>query len=190
MIEALIIIPIISIALVFFISGLIPYALNNNLNTIYIVISTLVMIISSFLLPNSLNKMFKNSKFINNLNNHSSLCSSYISFILLFAFSICLLYNATVIEFNIIKLFIAVSIIILFCYVNYLLFSSKESVLEIIDIDKENGLYCVTFIDDKDNVIEYYTKEKLKDNTNYKVIMNVHTKWIKRVISEVIVVKG
>lgn len=189
MIETLIIIPIISIALVFFISGIIPYALSNDLNTIYIVTSTLVIIISSFLLPNSLNKMFKNIKFISNLNNHSNLCSSYLSFLLLFIFSIALIINSIVIKFNVFKFFIGISIIILFAYINYLIFTFKDTILECIDIEKENGLYCVMFINENDKIIEHYTKEKVKENTHYKVLMNKHTHWIKKIVSEVIVLE-
>lgn len=189
MIETLIIIPIITIALVFFISGVIPYAMSNSLNTIYIVIPTLVIIISSFLLPNSLNKMFKNIKLIKNLNNHSNLCSSYVSFLLLFVFSVALIINSIVVEFNIFKFFIGVSIIILFVYINYIIFTFKDTVLECIDIEEENGLYCVMFINENENIIEYYTNEKIKENTHYKVLMNKHTRWIKKIVSEVIVLE-
>ncbi len=190
MIETLIIIPILSISLVVFISGMISFALNNDLNTIYIIISTFAIIVSTFFLPNSLYKMFKNLKFINNLNAHSNLCSSYISFLLLFMFSIALLINNTIYSFSIFKLFIAVAIIILFLYVNYILFVFKEEVLEVIDIESENGLYFITFMDDKDNIIEYYAKDKLKENTHYKVLSNKYTKWIKKVMSEVTVLEG
>lgn len=190
MIETLIIIPIISTAFVFFISGIIPYALGNDINTIYIVISTLVLLISSFLLPNSLNKTLKNIKFINNLNNHSNLCSSYVSFLLLFIFAIALLINAIFIRFSIFKFFIGIAITILFIYINYLLFAFKECVLECIDIEEENGLNCITFIDEEEKIIEYYTKEKVKENTHYKVVMNKHTRWVKKILSEVIVLEG
>lgn len=190
MIETLIIIPIISTAFVFFISGIIPYVLGNDINTIYIVISTLVLLISSFLLPNSLNKTLKNIKFINNLNNHSNLCSSYVSFLLLFIFAIALLINAIFIKFSIFKFFIGIAITILFIYINYLLFAFKECVLECIDIEEENSLNCITFIDEEEKIIEYYTKEKVKENTHYKVVMNKHTRWVKKIVSEVIVLEG
>jgi hypothetical protein len=58
------------------------------------------------------------------------------------------------------------------------------------DVSIEDNLNCITFIDNKDNLIEYYTKDiNIKSDTHYKVLYNKNTRWVKKIIGIVSVIE-
>lgn len=182
MLYTFIIIPILTIFFVIFITDIFLYGFNNELVFSSLLISTLIIILLTYLLPTSLTKLFKNSPFLNNLNLNTNILSSYISFILLFLFGISLMINSILFTFSIYKVFIGILIIVLFIYVNYFIFSSSEEELTVIATDKENGLTLITFEDDAEHGYEYYTLRKdIKIDYKYRVKLNKKTKWIYKI---------
>jgi hypothetical protein len=173
-----------------FISNIFEFMITNELNIIVILITVFLILICSLFLPQSLYDLFKRNKFIRNLDIRSNLFISYVSILLLFLFGISLIVNITLFDFSIFKCIVGISLILIFIYFNYYIFTFKETVLEVMDVSIEDNLNCITFIDDKDNLIEYYTKDiNIKSDTHYKVLYNKNTRWVKKIIGIVSVIE-
>lgn len=119
---ALIIIPILSILLTVYISNIISFSINNDINTILTLCSILGILLLTLILPNSLRKMFKKSYFVQKLSNKANILCVYIFFLLLFLYGISLIINGVFYAFKILKIFIGIFIILLFIYANILIF--------------------------------------------------------------------
>lgn len=186
MILILILIPILFIFISLYIGCLNTFIIENNLNTIILLISVCAIIILSFIILKNIINIDKNNSKLYNINKKSDLYHNYFSLIISLIFAIYLIIYA-IIYTKYIYLIISIFIIILFIYFTYIsFFIYKKEEFQLIDIIEiqENRVYKLVFSNKEFGLINYYTNNnKYKLNCTYICSYNKKIKIINKIIN-------
>lgn len=184
MILILILIPILFIFISLYIGCLNTFIIDNNMNTIILLISVLSMIIISFLLFKNIINIDKNNSNLYNINKKSDLYHNYFSILISLIFGICLTIYAFIYN-KYMYLIISIFIIILFIYFTYIsFFMYKKEEFELLDIIeiKENRVYKLVLNNKEYGIVNYYTNNnKYKIDSIYICLYNKKTKIINKI---------
>lgn len=184
MILILILIPILFIFISLYIGCLNTFIIDNNMNTIILLISVLSMIIISFLLFKNIINIDKNNSNLYNINKKSDLYHNYFSILISLIFGIYLTIYAFIYN-KYMYLIISIFIIILFIYFTYIsFFMYKKEEFELLDIIeiKENRVYKLVLNNKEYGIVNYYTNNnKYKIDSIYICLYNKKTKIINKI---------
>ncbi len=189
----LLFIPIFFVGVITYSSTLFEYMINNNLDTVLLLIGVFVTIISLFVLFKSIMFIDKEDYTIIRLQNRVDAIIGILSFTLLLLFGVSLLVNSFINTMSYSKVLIAVAIIIIYVYVlYYYLFSKKQYPCKVVEIAKMNDkLYCVT-LEHKDlglKEVYYKTKPNLTKNKVYNCSYSNGLKLITKISNQIVEVK-
>ena len=189
----LLLIPIFFTGVTIYTSTLYGYMLNNELDTVLLLIGLFVSLISSFILFKSFILIDKEDYLLYKLHDRIDSIIGVISCTLLFLFGISLIVNSTLHEISYSKILIGSAIVLSFIFTIYYYFiSSKVYNCKVIEIEHINKkFYCITLDNKELGIKEYYVKDKkdIKKNKTYKCFYSPGSKIITKIIGEVVEVK-
>lgn len=180
---------VLSISIILYIVSLGIFIVYNHLNISMLIITLYSPIIVSFFFIKELIMLNEDKAIFRNLDNRFSVVHGYCSFVLLFLFGISLIFNSLIHRFSILNLVVGFMIFVLFIYITlkYIL-SVKNKVLMLVSVDDtEEGVNCLYF-ENGDDEYEFYVNKKKKytSNVNYLCCLDGSSKYIKRIIKEVV----
>lgn len=132
-----IIIPILTILFVIYITNIITFSTNNEINIILLIMLIIGILLLTSILPYSLNSLFKKSPLIKRLKHKPMLVILYVLSLLISLLGISLIINGILYSFNIISILCATIFLIIFIFMNYYVFikNNKKDYIAI----KKNG---------------------------------------------------
>ncbi len=189
MIIILLLIPLLCISFTLFVMSLIDFILNNNYNLIIILATVFINIVLSFFIIKLFIKSNDDIPKILNLDKISNLIHGYFSFINMFLYGLALIINSLLFKINIYNIITGIIITILFIYITFEhVFRTDKIVLTLSSIDDtKEGIKCLYFCNNNDEMYEYYIKEgTYKEDAKYLCKIGKSSKSIKKIIKEVI----
>ena len=178
----LILIPLFSIGVVLYITTLYDFFATGNFNELMFLISTILSVVTSYLLPKTFVSIMpaKNAKSLNN-RNMILVLSNYISLMLLLLFGVVMLYRG-IISVNYVQIIGGIGCVFVFFYATYFYFFSYEKKEFKLEIIIDNKKYKeLTFVN-KEGTVTFYTEDnKLKEGKKYVLEYNKYTNVVKRI---------
>ena len=184
----LVFIPFFFVGLVVYCATVYQYALNGNLDVVFVIGGLLASLISSFIILKTFALMDLKGILFNRIQKRIDAIIGLFSFTLLFIFGIALIVNYIKVTPNIAKIILGIGICVFYLYIfYYYVLNKKRYLFTLKDITKINDKsYLFTFENEKQGNKEYYVKKKEGYTKGKKYICSYSTLFndISRIIKE------
>ncbi len=185
----LIIIPMLTISFALYIMTLINFISFNELDTLMITISILLILVLSFISGRLFIKTNKNPlAYILNLDNNYINIFGFYSLNIIGILGICLLVNSFIYRINLFNFGIGIFIVIVYVYLLYAyLIDNKNIVLKLEVISEEDGVNMLYLKDADGKEYDFYVNhsDKYIEDKTYLCRYNKMSKEVRKIIKEV-----
>lgn len=185
----LLFIPVFFVGFVMYVNNLYEYMINNNLDTVLLLIGVFVSIISIFIIFKLLGLIDKEDVKLLKFQKRIDAYIGLLSFSLLFLLGIALMVNSFIGLLSYSKLILGTSLVCMYIYILYYYFLQRSvMIFKVEDMYKiKEDLYMVIFYNKEVGKVETYeSKNTLKKNKSYKCLYNKGSNIILKISNEVI----